>query len=143
MGLGLNFRSMEFGEVGRIGDPSVGFILTETGFVSGSCFGGTFSGGPIESSLRLFFFFSLLRSSLDLLDFLSDLESRDFSCDDVMGVIVIELGKAAGVAAEIGIISMPGRRSRHSIEDMFDPEPVLAALELVEPIGVMLTEEGI
>lgn len=63
---------MEFGEVGRIGDPSVGFILTDTGFVKGSCLGGIFSGGPIESSLRRFFFFSLLRSSPDLLDFLSE-----------------------------------------------------------------------
>jgi hypothetical protein len=72
VGLGLNFLKSEFGDVGRIGEPSVGLMLTDTGFVSGSCFGGTFSGGPIESSLRFFFFFSLLRSSPDLLDLFSE-----------------------------------------------------------------------
>ena len=143
VGLGLNFRNMEFGEVGRIGDPSVGLMLTDTGLVSGSCLGGIFSGGPIESSLRRFFFFSLLRSSPDLLDFLSDLirSSIDFTCDDVIGVIVIELGNAAGVAAVIGIISIPGLRSRHIIDEILEPEPELGAPEVV-PIGVMLTDDG-
>lgn len=73
VGLGLNFLNSELGDVDRRGEPSVGLMLTETGFVNGSCFGGTFSGGPMGSSLRRFFFFSLLRSSPDLLDFLSDL----------------------------------------------------------------------
>lgn len=142
VGLGLNFRSREFGEVGRMGEPSVGLILTETGLVSGSCLGGTFSGGPMESSLRLFFFFSLLRSSLDLLDFFSDLlrSSRDLICDVVIGVIVIELGKAAGGAAVMGIISIPGRRSRQSME-RFDADAP-PGFEVVVPIGVMLTDEG-
>lgn len=72
MGLGLNFLRSEFGDVDRMGDPSVGLMLTDTGLVNGSCFGGTFSGGPMESSLRRFFFFSLLRSSPDLLDFFSE-----------------------------------------------------------------------
>lgn len=123
VGLGLNFLNSEFGDEGRNGEPSVGLILTDTGLVNGSCFGGSFSGGPIESSRRLFFFFSLLRSSPDLLDFLSDLmRSSSFICDEVIGVIVIELGKAAGGAAVIGMISIPGRRSKFSIEDKF-PEP--------------------
>lgn len=144
VGLGLNFLSKEFGEVDRMGDPSVGLMLTETGLVSGSCFGGTFSGGPIGSSLLRFFFFSLLLSSLDLLSFFSDLmrSSRDFAWDDVMGVIVIELGKAAGAAAVIGMISMPGRRSRQSIELRLAPEAELDGVVGAEPIGVMLTEEG-
>lgn len=144
VGLGLNFLRMEFGEVGRIGEPSVGLILTDTGLVKGSCLGGIFSGGPIESSRRLFFFFSLLRSSPDLLDFLSDLilSSSDFICEDVIGVIVIELGRAAGGAAVIGIISIPGLLSRHNIDDILDPDPELGGFDEVDPIGVMLTEEG-
>lgn len=144
VGLGLNFRSSEFGDDGRIGDPSVGLILTETGLVSGSCLGGIFSGGPMESSRRRFFFFSLLRSSPDLLDFLSDLirSSMDLTCDDVIGVIVIELGKAAGAAAVMGMISMPGLRSRHSIDDIFDPGTELGGLDELDPMGVMLTDDG-
>lgn len=144
VGLGLNFLRIEFGEVGRMGDPSVGLILTDTGFVKGSCLGGIFSGGPIESSLRRFFFFSLLRSS-DLLDFLSDLmrSSSDFICEDVIGVIVIELGKAAGVAAVIGIISIPGRRSRHIMDDILEPDPELGGPDEVVPMGVILTDDGI
>lgn len=142
VGLGLNFRRIEFGEVGRIGDPSVGLMLTDTGFVRGSCFGGTFSGGPMESSRRRFFFFSLLRSSPLLLDFFSDLRSSMFfSCVDEIGVIVIELGRAAGAVAVIGIISIPGLRSKQSIEDKFEPEPLVGVVE-VDPIGVMLTEDG-
>lgn len=144
VGLGLNFRISEFGELDRKGEPSVGFILTETGFVRGSCFIGTFSGGPIGSSLRRFFFFSLLRSSPDL-DFLSDLlrSSSDFICEDVIGVIVIELGKAAGGAAVIGMISIPGLRSKHNIEERFEPELELGDLEELDPIGVILTDDGI
>lgn len=124
VGLGLNFLSSELGDVDRKGDPSVGLMLTDTGFVNGSCLGGTFSGGPIGSSLRRFFFFSLLRSSPDLLDFFSDFirSSKLFICEDVMGVMVIELGSAAGAAAVIGIISIPGRRSNPSIEDILDPD---------------------
>lgn len=96
------------------------------------------------SSRRLFFFFSLLRSSLDLLDFFSDRmrSSRDFICEDVMGVIVMELGSAAGGAAVIGIISMPGRRSKHSMEDRLEPGPELCGADAPDPIGVMLTDEG-
>lgn len=144
VGLGLNFRIREFGEVARKGDPSVGLMLTETGFVSGSCLGGTFSGGPMESSLLRFFFFSLLRSSPDLLDFFSDLirSSSVFICDDVIGVIVMELGRAAGAAAVMGIISMPGRLSRHNMEEILEPVPALGVFDVL-PIGVMLTEEGI
>lgn len=55
----------------------------------------------------------------------------------------MELGRAAGAAAVIGIISMPGLRSRHNIDEIFDPEPELGVLEEPVPIGVMLTEEGI
>lgn len=125
-----------------MGEPSVGLMLTETGLVKGSCLGGTFSGGPMESSRRRFFFFSLLRSSPDLLDFFSDLlrSSSDFSCDEVIGVIVIELGNAAGAADVMGIISIPGRRSKQSIDDMLDPE--LLEFDELDPIGVMLTEDG-
>lgn len=143
VGLGLNFRSSELGDADRIGDPSVGLMLTDTGLVRGSCLGGTFSGGPMESSLRLFFFFSLLRSSPDLLDFLSERlrSSRVLSWEEVMGVMVMELGRAAGAAAVMGMISMPGRRSRHSTEDR--PASGRAALAAVEPMGVMLTDEGI
>lgn len=137
VGLGLNFRSSEFGDVGRMGDPSVGLMLTDTGLVSGSCLGGTFSGGPMESSRRRFFFLSLLRSS-DLLDFLSDRMSRVLSCEEVMGVIVIELGSAAGGAAVMGMISMPGRRSRHSMDDRLAG----AAGAGAAPMGVMLTDDG-
>lgn len=141
VGLGLNFLNSELGEVDRKGEPSVGLMLTDTGLVSGSCFGGTFSGGPIESSLRRFFFFSLLRSSPDLLDFFSDLirSSIESFWDDDIGVMVIELGNAAGAAAVIGIISIPGRRSRANIEEI--PGCKLPGAEL-DPMGVMLTEEG-
>lgn len=144
VGLGLNFLIREFGDDERKGDPSVGFMLTDTGLVRGSCFGGTFSGGPIGSSLLRFFFFSLLRSSPDLLDFFSDLirSSRFFICDDVIGVIVMELGSAAGVAAVIGIISIPGRRSKHSIEVMLEPVPAFGVFDVLDPIGVILTEDG-
>lgn len=143
VGLGLNFRIREFGEVARKGEPSVGLMLTDTGLVSGSCLGGTFSGGPMESSLLRFFFFSLLRSS-DLLDFFSDLirSSSVFICDDVIGVIVMELGRAAGAAAVMGIISIPGRLSRHNMDVILEPEPALGVLGVL-PIGVMLTEDGI
>lgn len=144
VGLGLNFLIREFGEVARKGEPSVGLMLTETGLVRGSCLGGTFSGGPMESSRLRFFFFSLLRSSPDLLDFFSDLirSSSVFICDDVIGVIVMELGKAAGAAAVIGIISMPGRLSRHNMDVILDPEPAFGVFGVL-PIGVMLTEDGI
>lgn len=82
VGLGLNFLMREFGDVDLIDrgelDLSVGLILTDTGFVRGSCLGGNFSGGPIESSRRFFFFFSLFLSILfDLVDLLDD---ADFFC---------------------------------------------------------------
>lgn len=51
----------------------------------------------------------------------------------------MELGRAAGAAAVMGMISIPGRLSRHSMEDMLAPD--CEAPELV-PIGVILTEEG-
>jgi hypothetical protein len=57
--------------------------------------------------------------------------------------MVIELGRAAGAAAVIGIISMPGRRSRHNIDDMLDPDSDLGVVEVLDPIGVILTEDGI
>lgn len=42
------------------GGDSAGLMLTVTGLVKGSCFGGTFSGGPIGLSSRLrFLFFSM------------------------------------------------------------------------------------
>lgn len=53
----------------------------------------------------------------------------------------MELGRAAGAAAVMGIISMPGRRSRHSIEVRLDPESDLGVVEL-DPMGVMLTDDG-
>lgn len=143
VGLGLNFLIREFGDDARKGEPSVGLILTDTGLVNGSCLGGTFSGGPIESSRLRFFFFSLLRSSPDLLDFLSDLirSSIDLICEDVIGVIVMELGRAAGAAADMGMISIPGRRSRQSMDEMPAPDGGCGLAELL-PMGVMLTDEG-
>lgn len=67
--------------------------------------------------------------------------SKDFACDDVMGVMVIELGNAVGAAAVMGMISIPGRLSRHNIEDILGVEPV-GVLGALVPIGVMLTDEG-
>lgn len=43
------------------GGDSAGLMLTVTGFVKGSCLGGTFSGGPMGLSSRFRFrFFSNL-----------------------------------------------------------------------------------
>lgn len=56
-----------------------------------------------------------------------------------MGVMVMELGRAAGAAAVMGMISIPGRLSKHSMEDILEPVCVLPE---PAPIGVMLTEEG-
>jgi hypothetical protein len=61
VGEALNLRIM-LGLVGVVmlrGGDSAGLMLTVTGLVKGSCFGGTFSGGPIGLSSRfLFRFFS-------------------------------------------------------------------------------------
>lgn len=102
--------------LGKGGDPA-GLMLTETGFVKGSCFGGSLSGGPIGPSSRFFFlFFSnlLLSSDLLLLLFFSLLLSsvEDLLWDGAIGVIVMELGKVAAGDVTIGIISIPGRRSK-------------------------------
>lgn len=65
------------------------------------------------SSLFLFLFFSslLLSSDLLLLLFFSRFLSSDLDCDDVIGVIVMELDKVGDDAVVKGIISMPERLS--------------------------------
>lgn len=54
----------------------------------------------------------------------------------------MELGKAAGAAEVMGIISIPGRLSRHSIEVILEPVPAFGGFAVL-PIGVMLTDDGI
>lgn len=128
-------------ETGDAGDDSAGSIDTVTRFDSGSFFGGIFSGGPIGDSSRfLLRFLSLLPLLLDLLLDLSPsrlfLRSLDRSSDDDfgMGVMVMDVGTGAGGLEVIGIISMPGLRSK-PIPDKTEPkfDPV---------IGVIDTEGG-
>ena len=149
MGDVLNFRNVPAGEEGLdidIGGLSVGLMLTDTGFESGSCFGGSFSGGPIGlSSLFRFLFFSRRFSSssdrplsrLFLSLALSSL--RDF--EGGIGVMVIVLGRDAGGVVPIGMISIPGRRSspipdktEFKLDDKLEDDEVL--------IGVILTDGG-
>lgn len=139
----LNFLIILEGLVGVCrGGLSAGFMLTETGFDKGSCFGGNLSGGPIgPSSLFLFLFFSnlLLSSDLLLLLFFSLLLSSLDDFVDEIGVMVIELGRDVVGVVAIGIISMPGLRS--------SPIPVKTVLNPgcgcgVVLMGVMLTLGG-
>lgn len=158
VGLGLNFLIKEFGDVDLIVkgelDLSVGLMLTETGFVRGSCFGGNLSGGPMESSRRFFFFFSLLRSELsdrtdllEVLDFFSllCLSSTDLFWEGI-GIIVIELDKDVCGLEVIGIISIPGLLSRPipvKAEEKLGDELELELCGTDDVMGVMLTDDGI
>lgn len=122
VGDGLNFLTVVAGEEGlepTFGCVSVGFMLTETGFESASCcgcLGGNLSGGPIglSSRFRFLFFSSRPLSSLLGLLFRSRRSSLliDFIDGFAIGVIVMELGNVVCGVDDIGIISMPGRRSR-------------------------------
>lgn len=101
-------------------------MLTVTGRESGSCFKGIFSGGPIgESSRFRFFFFSNFRRSserlllcslplfapvLQRLSLLAPALLLFFDAE-LIGVIVIDDFKFCVGCDDIGMISMPGRRS--------------------------------
>lgn len=136
VGEALNFRTIlgDVGVAGVRGGDSVGFMLTVTGFVRGSCFGGTFSGGPMGLSSRfLFLRFSVLFFSSRLLLLLrfSFVFSSDLLCADDIGVIVMELGSSDDVDWDMGIISIPDRLSWFPPTE--NPE------EGLEGIGVILT----